>query len=75
MDDHGSDKLSSSEVFPSATGCTPPSLPEPRYYHVSFLSQEPENPRVVVCGGRDRRLKTIASCLVLNQETQTWDTE
>ena len=50
-------------------------LPVPRYNHVSFLSQKPENPRVVVCGGRDIRLKTIASCLVLNQETQTWDTD
>ena len=45
-------QLSSTEVYPSASGCTPPSLPAPRNSHVLFTTPEP-NPIIAVCGGYD----------------------
>lgn len=63
--------LSTSEVFPSTSGCNPPSLPEGRIYHTLFTTAE-ENTRVAVCGGSDGR-DLLASCLVLDKETGTWD--
>ena len=63
--------LSSSEVFPSTNGCNPPSLLEGRAGHTLFTTAEP-TPRVAVCGGWDGS-NDLASCLVLDKETGTWD--
>ena len=65
------DSLSSSELFPSTSDCNPPSLPEGRSSPTIFTTAEPK-PRVVVCGGYDRS-RSLASCLVLDKETETWD--
>ena len=64
-------RLSSTEVFPSASGCTPPSLPAPRNNHVLFTTPEP-NPTIAVCGGYDGS-NSLASCLTLDVENKRWD--
>ena len=64
-------QLSSTEVFPSTSGCTPPSLPAPRNSHVLFTTPEP-NPTIAVCGGWDGS-NPIASCLTLDVENKRWD--
>ena len=53
--------LSSSSIFPSSQGCTPPSLPGPRTSHVTFTTSAG---LVATCGGQDER-GTLTSCLVL----------
>ena len=63
-------RLSSTEVFPSTSGCTPPPLPATRSGHVLFTTPEP-NPTIAVCGGYDG--SSLASCLTLDVENQRWD--
>ena len=63
-------RLSSNEVYPSASGCTPPSLPAGRSGHVLFTTPEP-NPIIAVCGGWDG--SGLASCLTLDVENKRWD--
>ena len=57
-------------MFPSTSGCDPPSLLQGRSSHTLFTTAEPE-PRLSVCGGFNG--SNLASCLVLNKETGTWD--
>ena len=63
-------RLSSTEGFPRTSGCTPPSLPAPRAYHVLFTTPAP-NPIIAVCGGNDGSY--TASCLTLDVENKRWD--
>ena len=65
-------RLSSSEMFPSTNGCSPPSLAEVKYGHTLFTTAEPR-PRTAVCGGLNRYGSFTASCLVLDKQTRTWD--
>ena len=63
--------LPSNEIYPLYSGC---SLPPPYgswYAHALLKTQEPK-PRIASCGGQDGGRYT-ASCLVFNQETQTWE--
>ena len=53
-------RLSSSEVFPSTSGCNPPSLPEARDLHTIFTTAE-ARPRVAACGGH-----LALSCTILH---------
>ena len=59
--------LSSVEVYPSTSGCSPPALPQNRRDHTTFLTSEP-NPVIATCGGRH-----TTSCLVLDKSNQRWD--
>lgn len=63
--------LSSSEVFPSTSNCSPPSLPAPRFGHTLFTTAEP-NARVAACGGADDDW-TLSSCLVLDLANKRWE--
>jgi len=65
-------RLSSVEVYPSTSGCSPPPLPAGRYYQTTFLTSEP-NPALATCGGRVGRVVYTASCLVLDKSNQRWD--
>ena len=71
-DSFGTATISSSEVFPSTSNCSPPALPAPRREHALFITAEP-NPKVAVCGGVNESSDAIASCLVFQQGNQTWD--
>ena len=62
--------LSSSEVFPSTSGCSLPSLPAPRSQHTLFTTAEA---RVVICGGVNSEGSRLSSCLVLDVENQRWE--
>ena len=57
---YNGDGLSSTELYPG--GCSPPALPEPRSYHMTFLTPG-SSPVVATCGGYDG--SWTASCLVL----------
>ena len=63
--------LSTVEVYPSTSGCSPPDLPTERDEHTTFLTSEP-NPVIATCGGRFGSDAT-ASCLVLDKSSQRWD--
>ena len=64
-------RLSSTEVFPSTNGCSPPALPEPRSFHALFTTPEP-NSIIAACGGWYGSYYG-ASCLVLDVENKRWD--
>jgi len=66
-----SDSLSSVEVFPRTSGCSPPDLPAARHGHTTFLTAG-SNPVIATCGGVVGRA-TAASCLVLDQSNHRWD--
>merc|ERR1712168_1711830 len=63
--------LTSTEVYPSSSGCSPPPLPLDRYEHTTFMTSEP-TPLVGACGGSTLR-GSSASCLVLDPINQRWD--
>jgi len=65
-------RLSSVEVYPSTSGCSPPPLPAGRSAHTTFLTSEP-NPVLATCGGRVGGGDATASCLVLDKSNQRWD--
>jgi len=67
----GSGSLSSVEVYPSTSGCSPPDLPAGRNRHTTFLTAGP-NPAIATCGGVVGRDGT-ASCLVLDKSNHRWD--
>merc|ERR1719509_304038 len=55
--------LSSTELYPG--GCSPPALPEPRSWHITFLTPG-SSPVVATCGGHIYGNRPpVASCLVL----------
>ena len=57
------------ELFPS-TDCKIPALPEPRYDHVSFAT---EDGTVVTCGGRNLDSRYgFQDCLALNISSKQW---
>ena len=62
--------LSSTEVYPTTSGCSPPSLPSPRGHHVTFLTAGP-NPMLATCGGNNK--EWLASCIVLNTTAGRWE--
>ena len=64
--------LSSVEVYPSTSGCSPPALPTGRDEHTTFLTSEP-NPVIATCGGEVVGRATTASCLVLDKSNHRWD--
>ena len=66
-----SSMLSSTEVYPSTSGCSPPSLPSARQAHNTFVTSEP-SALVATCGGFTGGSYT-ASCLVFDQINQRWD--
>jgi len=68
--DKGYSFLSSTEVYPSTSGCSPPPLPSGRNAHTAFVTSEP-SPLVATCGGYVGRYTT--SCLVLDPINQHWD--
>ena len=58
-------------IFPRSSGCSLPPSHGYRNGHVLFTTLEPR-PRIASCGGvNDTRI--TESCLLLNQETQTWE--
>ena len=63
-------RLSSTELYPPVSGCNPPSLPESRWDHATFLTSDP-NPVVATCGGRIG--PDSDSCLVFDPIIQQWD--
>jgi len=65
-------RLSSVEVYPSTSGCSPPPLPAGRSAHTTFLTSEP-NPVIATCGGTLEGEWRTASCLVLDKSSQRWD--
>ena len=64
--------LSSTEVYPSKDGCSPPSLPLKRNTHTMFVTSEP-NAVVAICGGYIHPPAYTASCLVLDPINQRWN--
>ena len=57
------------ELFPSSN-CQVPALPEPRYHHVSFVTEEST---VVSCGGRNQLTDNhLRDCLALNVTSKRW---
>jgi len=68
--DKGYSFLSSTEVYPSTSGCSPPPLPSGRNAHTTFVTSEP-SPLVATCGGYVGSYTT--SCLVLDPINQHWD--
>jgi len=70
---YSSGPLSSVEVYPSTSGCSPPDLPAIRHGHTTFLTAG-SNPVVATCGGRvGGNYDATASCLVLDQSNHRWD--
>ena len=69
---NGNSQLSSTEVFPPTSNCSPPSLPSVRTYHTTFVTAG-EEPVVVTCGGEDDRSNPLSSCLVLDASTGQWE--
>merc|ERR1719234_2522519 len=67
----GGSILSSTEVYPSTSGCSPPPLPMGRTGHTTFVTSEP-SPLVATCGGVTQE-GSSASCLVLDPINQLWD--
>merc|ERR1719447_1838684 len=65
------DYVSSAEVYPASTDCSPPSLPASRLHHTMFVTAKP-TPLVATCGGIDGKFET-ASCLVLDPLNNRWD--
>ena len=66
----GYPKTSTTELFPSIIGCSPPPLPSTRWGHKTFLTSDPI-PLVATCGGTTEGY--TASCLVLDAVNQRWD--
>ena len=66
----GGSYLSSTEVYPSTRGCSPPPLPLERNSHTTFVTSEP-SALVATCGGYDGSY--TSSCLVLDTINQRWD--
>jgi len=64
------DYISSAEVYPASTDCSPPSLPASRLHHTMFVTAKP-TPLVATCGGIDGKFET-ASCLVLDPLSNRW---
>jgi len=67
----GGSILSSTEVYPSTSSCSPPSLPMGRTGHTTFLTSEP-SPLLATCGGVTQE-GSSASCLVLDPINQLWN--
>ena len=63
--------LSSTEVYPRTSGCSPPSLPSEMAGHQTFSTGGP-NKMVALCGGFDGA-RSRASCLVLDPVNQRWE--
>ena len=63
--------LSSSELFPTTSGCSLPSLPAPRSRHALFTTTDPSTV-LAACGGYVGGI-SVASCLVFDPQTQSWD--
>ena len=59
---------STTELFPSISSCSPPTLSSTRYGHTTFVTAGLE-PAVATCGGFTAE-KHTASCLVLNPITR-----
>ena len=64
----GNSFVSTTEVFPATSGCSPPSLPGKRADHTTFLTAE-DQPMIATCGG----VGGLSSCLVLNTSTGQWE--
>merc|ERR1711962_573804 len=65
------DYVSSAQVYPASTDCSPPSLPANRLHHTMFVTAKP-TPLVATCGGTDGKFET-ASCLVLDPINNRWE--
>ena len=65
-------RLSSTEVFPMTSGCSPPSLPGKRYRHTTFLTAG-DQPVIATCGGEDGDGNLLSSCLVLDARFGQWE--
>jgi len=63
----GNSRLSSTEIYPRSSNCSPPSLPVGRSGHTTFMTSEP-GALIATCGG-----VYTASCLVLDQVNQRWE--
>jgi len=68
---YGSGRLSSTEIYPAISGCSPPALPSAISGHTTFVTTGP-SPKVVTCGGSIAGRYT-ASCHVLDLDNQLWD--
>jgi len=69
--------LSSVEVFPSTSSCSPPDLPAARTAHTTFLTSG-SNPVIGTCGGivgGGFDPTATASCLVLDKSNHRWRME
>jgi len=64
-------RLSSTEIYPAISGCSPPALPSAISGHTTFVTTGP-SPKVVTCGGSIAGRYT-ASCHVLDLDNQLWD--
>ena len=58
--------LSSTEVYPPTSGCSPAPLPSPRGHHVTSLTAGP-NLMLSTCGGNSK--EWLSSCIVLKVNT------
>ena len=68
-------RLSSTEIYPRSSECSPPSLPLGRSSPTTFVTSEP-NALVATCGGstmEDYIESNTPSCLVLDPINQRWD--
>ena len=65
-----SGRLSSTEVYPSISNCSPPALPFARNAHTTFLTSDPSL-AIATCGGYDGSY--LSSCLVLDLVNQRWN--
>ena len=63
-------RLTSVEVYPHTSCCSPPPLPDERVSHTTFLTSEP-NPVIATCGGSWSYATEV--CFVLDQSNQRWD--
>ena len=68
---HSGVRLSSTEVYPQISGCSPPSLPTATSSHALFMTTG-TNPRVASCGGVSSGAY-LDSCLVWDSDHQRWD--
>ena len=60
-----SGRLSSTEIYPAVSGCSPPALPEGRNAHSTFATTG-ASPKLVICGGNNGGW--TASCLVMTKQ-------
>ena len=58
-------RLSSTEIYPAVSGCSPPALPEGRNAHSTFATTG-ASPKLVICGGNNGGW--TASCLVMTKQ-------